>query len=932
MDLPTGTVTFLFTDIEGSTRLWDAFPDDMRRALTMHDAIVTDAVTSRGGHLVKQTGDGVFAAFDSAIDACLAAADAQDGLAAAMWPAAVETVAVRMALHTATIEPSGDDYHGSDVNRVARIEASGHGGQILVSSTTHALVGDAAPGGVEFTDLGSHLLRGLTAPERLYQMSLPGRRSTFPPLRTASAIATSLPEFPTTFVGRDVEIADVVSALENPACRVLTLVGPGGIGKTRLAVAVAAQASERLGIASHFLSLVSITDVSDVVKALGDSVEFTFDIHISAQISEKAQLFDRLRSQPLLLVLDNLEHLSGVGSLVAEMSAAIPSLSILATSRAQLDIAAEWRYEVAGLGNHGAGDAVELFVDRALRAGSRLDPEMHRQTIESLATWLGGMPLAIELAAAWAAVLTPSEILDEVRADAGLLQSSASDAPDRHRSIRRIFEQSWSRLPEGLRPVYARLAVFAAPFDRAAAEAVAGASLLDLAQLTKRSMLSKHQLEKYALHPLLREFAAEQPEAQDPDLAARYARHYHEALMQRAARLQGGPDQMAARDEVAEMIDHIRAASEIWVDGLSDEDATEAIRTLHEFYFLHSWVDEAAHFRRLRDRYEQVFGDGAAEREAYLWVRVIQAAAEESFSTPDELAAMLDPVEEPWRNRGGAGLAVWLTAKGVESALRGDYPASIEYYEEALEAGGDTTPLLDGVHAAWHGWSHLQLGHVAEADRIFDAGLAAATEAGHYLGRAFLLSKYGLAAEAQGDHERAAQLHHEGREIFVKAGDLGGQGYTLSRLSWSYYLQGNFETARRYALDGLAKFEEINHRWGIAVSYGRLGLAELELGHVEAACAAFLTCLRRAQDAGLVEQQHYAVTGLGRVLAREGHEAGARILSFEAAAEGNPYAEFARMGLGDVPEGARTDPEPDIDLSSVTEMAVAAVAGLTGSR
>ena len=719
MDLPTGTVTFLFTDIEGSTRLWDAFPDDMRRALTMHDAIVTEAVTSRNGHVVKQTGDGVFAAFDSAINACLAAADAQDGLAAATWPAAVETVAVRMALHTATVEPSGGDYHGPDVNRVARIEAAGHGGQILVSAATRALVGDTAPGGAEFTDLGSHLLRGLGTPERVYQMSLPGRPGVFPPLRTASAIKTRLPDFPTTFVGRKTEIADVVSTLEDPACRVLTLVGPGGIGKTRLAVAAAARASERSGIASHFLGLASITDVSDVVKALGDSIDFTFDIHISAQISERSQLFDRLRSQPLILVFDNLEHLRGIGGLLAEMSAEIPSLSILATSRTHLDIAAEWRYEVVGLDSDETGDAVALFVDRARRAGSTVDPEADRQTIETLATRVGGMPLAIELAAAWAGMLTPAEILDEIGTDAGLLQSSASDAPDRHRSVRHVFEQSWSLLPDDLKPVYARLVVFAAPFDRAAAAAVAGASLPDLAQLAKRSLLSKHGLDKYALHPLLREFAAEQPEARDPDLATRYARYYHEALMQRAGQLRGGPGQMEARDEVAEILDHIRAASEIWIEGLSEEEAVATMRTLHEFYFLHSWVDEAVHFRRLRERYEQAFGAGAADRESYLWVRVIQATAEVSFSTPDELDAMLDPVEAAWRDRGGAGLSVWLTAKGIQSALRGDYPASIGYYEEALETGGDTSPLHDGLHAAWHGWSHLQLGNVQEADRIF---------------------------------------------------------------------------------------------------------------------------------------------------------------------------------------------------------------------
>jgi tetratricopeptide (TPR) repeat protein len=269
-----------------------------------------------------------------------------------------------------------------------------------------------------------------------------------------------------------------------------------------------------------------------------------------------------------------------------------------------------------------------------------------------------------------------------------------------------------------------------------------------------------------------------------------------------------------------------------------------------------------------------------------------------SFATPDELAEMLAPIEEAWRERGGLGLRYWLSTKGVELALRGEYEASLLLYDEASAMAGETTPLFDGIHHSWLGWSHLQLGNVEAAAATFDAGLVAATEAGHYLGRAFLLSKYGLAAEAEGDHERAARFHHEGREIFVKAGDLGGQGYTLSRLSWSYYLQGDFEAARRYALDGLAKFEEINHRWGIAVSYGRLGLAELELGNVQEAVEAFLACLHRAREAGFKEQQHYAVTGIGRILAKAGrHEEAVSILSFEAVAEGNPYAEFARMGL-----------------------------------
>ncbi|MEX1279602.1 MAG: AAA family ATPase, partial [Acidimicrobiia bacterium] len=307
--LPSGTVTFLFTDIEGSTRIWDAFPDEAREALGIHDRIVGEAVTRNGGHLVKHTGDGIFAAFDAAGGAVAAAAQAQAGIASAPWPDVVGTLGVRMAVHTATIEPTEGDYHGSDVNRVARIEASAHGGQVLLSATASALAAHDLPDGCELVDLGHHLLRGLGEPERIHQLSVPGLRAAFPPLRTSSTLETRLPRPTTSFVGRRAELEEVVDLVSGSDTRLVTLLGPGGIGKTRLAIEAARQASERTGVPAHFFSLDGIRSTGDVVKALGDSLGFVFDIHISAQIPEQTQLFDRLAAQPLLLVLDNLEHL-----------------------------------------------------------------------------------------------------------------------------------------------------------------------------------------------------------------------------------------------------------------------------------------------------------------------------------------------------------------------------------------------------------------------------------------------------------------------------------------------------------------------------------------------------------------------------------------------------------------------------------------------
>lgn len=923
-NLPRGTVTFLFTDIEGSTQLWDAFPDDMRFALGMHDAIVSNAVGGHGGHVVKQTGDGVFAAFASAIDAGRAAIAVRQGLSTADWPSAVQSLSIRMALHTGSIEPEGGDYHGPDVNRVARIEASAHGGQTLVSATTAALITRAGLPSVELIDLGTHLLRGLSDPERIYQLSVPGHRAVFPPLRTASSIETCLPTFPTSFFGRRLEIAEITDTLADPACRLLTLIGPGGIGKTRLAVEAAAAFATRTGVPAHFLSLVGIAEAAQAVKTLADSIGFTFDIHISAQIPEKAQLLDRLRSQQLLLVLDNLEHLAGIGELIAEMIAEVPSLLVLATSRIHLDASAEWRYEVRGLDDRDTRDGAALFVDRVRRAGGSVDPEADRPVIEALAARLGSMPLAIELAAAWGAMLSPAEIAKEIETDLGILETSTVDTQSRHRSIRSVFEHSWRLLPDDLKPTYARLSVFRAPFDRTAAEGITGASLGDLAQLSKRSLISRHGIDGHSLHPLLREFAAEQAEARDPQLASRFARFYWDFLIDRASQLQGGPDQMLARDEVAGALDHLRAAADHWVEHSSDADTTAAIRALHEFYFIHSWVEQSIHFKAMMGRFDEVYGAGAIHREAYLWASVLHALNEVSFSTPDENAALLAAIEAPWRERGGDGWAIWLLAKGIEHALRGDYQASLAAYEESLDAADQWTPVFNGMHSAWCGWSYLQMGEVDKATDVFDRGLEKATTDGHYLGRAFLLSKYGLAAEAAGDHLRAAELHHEGREIFVKAGDIGGQGYTLSRLSWSHYLRGEYETARRYALEGLAMFEVINHRWGIAVSYGRLGLAEVGLNRIPEALGHFLTCLHKAREAGLIEQQHYAITGIGTALAHIGHhDQAAALLEFEADHQSNPYAGFAVAALAGVPPEARGNTTIEgLDLDDVIRLTI----------
>ncbi len=888
-NLPAGTVTFLFTDVEGSTRMWDVFPDDMRVALALHDDAVTSAVAAHGGCVVKHTGDGLFLAFASAQQAFACAVDAQRRLSAADWPDVIGPLGVRMALHTADAEPVDGDYHSPEVNRVARIEAAGHGGQVLLSDAARAFITDL-PQGVSVRDLGEHALRGISRPERIHEASIEELRTVFPPLRTASAIPGHLPAFSTSFVGRGRELADLVDIVTEPESRIVTLLGPGGIGKSRLGVEVARAAAPRIGAVAHFLSLEAITDPGHIVKALADSIDFTLDLHVSAAVSERTQVFDRLRTQPLVLVLDNLEHLPGAGPLLADMVAELADLTIIATSRERIGVSAEQVVTVEGL--DWEQDALALLVQRARQAGGEVDESAPEAA--HLVALVGGMPLAIEMAAAWTPLLDLAEINTEIGRDLDFLSSSAADVPDRHRSVRAVFDQSWRRLEPGAREALAAISIFVAPFSREAALEVAGASLPILATLVNGSLLRRHPLAgTYSLHPLLREFATDHLTSRRP-VEERYARYFLAGLAAQRERL-AGRDQIAARDELVEELDHLRFAVGWGMGHLPDDEMYDLVAAFGELLFIHSWADQAVDLHRLAVLGEEAFGQvGARDRKSYLLARAMEAITQANFLPPDDVEAILAPVLASTTDADGLARATALTARGVVEEYRNDSAAAIEWYERAAAIEMPHNPLCSSVLGSWYGWAHLQIGNAQEARRIFQAALARAESDGFEIGRAYLLSKLGTAADGIGEHRQAVEYHHEGREIFVKAGDIGGQGYTLSRLSWSHNSMGNWDLARRYGLEGLEKFEEMNHRWGIAVSNGRVGLAEIELGLLDSAAHRFLETLRIAEESGLPDQLHYGVIGVGRLLHAVGDDrAAARLLAGSAAAERNPYRDIA---------------------------------------
>src|SRR5918912_3333037 len=531
--LPTGVVTLLFTDVEGSTRLLQELGDGYGEALHEHRRRLRAAFAEHEGVEVDTQGDAFFVVFARASNAVAAAAHCQRALAGG-------PIRVRMGLHTGEPRLTKEGYVGLDVHKGARIAAVGHGGQVLLSQSTRALV-DA-----DVRDLGVHRLKDLSAPERIYQLEIDGLPDEFPLLKTIEAGMKNLPVPRTSFVGRAAELEAIDRLLEDPRCRLLTLVGPGGAGKTRLALEAAARRVDRYPHGVHFVPLASVASPEFLAPALAESIQFAVDGAHSG-FSAQDQLLDYLSERSTLLVLDNFEHLVEGAGFLSEVIERAPQVELLTTSRERLNVQSEWVFDVDGLGlaenGNGTASAVRLFVERAEQVvpGFALDDAGYSQVLR-ICRLVDGMPLGIELAASWASVLSCAEIADEIEGSIDFLATSMRDVPERHRSLRAAIDQSWRLLTDEQRSAFSRLSVFRGSFDRSAAVAVTGADLRLLSELAAKSLLRRPDFGRFELHELLRQYAAEQlrlsPD-EEADARERHARHYATMLLERKAPLMG---------------------------------------------------------------------------------------------------------------------------------------------------------------------------------------------------------------------------------------------------------------------------------------------------------------------------------------------------------------------------------------------------------
>lgn len=764
MRLPTGTVTFLRTDVEGSMGHARALGSAWDAVNAEHHALLRDAIGARDGTVVRTEGDAVFAVFPEAATAVGAAVAAQQALTARPWPTEAP-FRVRMGLHTGEAHLAGDDYGGFDVNRAARVAAVGHGGQIILSGPTYELVGDALPPGCATRELGRYVLKDVPRPERLFQLEVAGLPSDFPPLRAGQATIGNLDERLTSFVGRDRELGDLMELAAHS--RLLTLTGPGGIGKTSLAVEFARRVEADYADGAWFVPLAPIDDPAAVPGQIARSIGL-FD---GPTRSAADALPTFLAERSLLVVLDNFEHVMEAVDVIPSLLRAAPGLRLLVTSRAPLHLTGEQEVPLAPLGRTDPGAAARLFGERARAVRPGWEPGPDATVVDEICALLDGLPLGVELAAARVGLLPLPAIRDRLAARLPLPGSGPRDAPLRQRTLEGAVAWSHDLLDPTLQRVLHRLSVFDGGFADEQAAAVAGEhggdDLLDaLWTLVDQSLVERDPWQaglRFRLLQTVRAFAAGRlaDAGATEDARRRHADAFLELALE-AKRREFTMERAAWLDRLAADEANLRAAVR-W--SLETDDADRALRLVAALWRFWQADGHLAEGRELTDRVLAMPG------------------AQESTA------------ERMWALGAAGSLAYW----------QGEMVATRERYEAQVESArslGDQAGIADAL---------FNLAHVEYIDAAdAEAGRRAISEAldryraiGDESGVARVEWALGNAAMDGGDVDQALEIFRASRERFIELGDPQYAHMTAASLAWAEFRAGEVPAAIHWALIGM---------------------------------------------------------------------------------------------------------------------------------
>jgi predicted ATPase/class 3 adenylate cyclase len=888
-DLPTGTVTFLYTDIEGSTRRWEEQPAAMKAAVARHDDLLGDAIAAEGGQVFRRMGDGFCAVFTTAPAAVAAALRAQRALHAGPWDAP-GPVPARMALLSGVGEVRDGDYIGAHLNRIARLLAAGHGGQTLLAQSTFDLVRDTLPAGASVRDLGEHRLRDLQRPERIYQLVTVDLPADFPPLRTLETFPNNLPIQLTSFIGREREVAEITRLLSTT--RLLTLTGSGGTGKTRLALQVAADALESFADGAWLAELAPLADP--------DLVPHTVAAAVGAREESSrpllATLIEHLRARRLLLLLDNCEHVIDACARMADaLLRACPQVVILASSREPLGIAGEAPYRVPSLSLPSAEqpptvatlaryEAMRLFVERAQNVQPTFAlTEQNASAVADICRRLDGIPLALELAAARVRVLAVEQVAQRLDNRFRLLTGGSRTALPRQQTLRALIDWSYELLTEAERVLLRRLAVFVGGWTLEAAEEVCSGDGVDkdevldlLTRLVDKSLVlveDQHGAARYRLLETVRQYARDRLlEAGEAEVVR--GRHLDWFLrLAEDAWSEGwqGTGPGKAPESLPD-IDNLRAALEwsrtttsdetelrlaagmlfIWIFGSCMSEGRRALkqalarsdpsqRTRARARALHgaaqmagmqtdlaegrAWIDECITIYR-------ELGDKPGLAHALMGLARWQGLFNdpEMRSTLAEGTALMREVGDKW----GLGMATFLS--GDAALERGEYAEARSSFMEGLDhwrATGDTqmatNPLISLARVA------CAEGDYATATAYAEEGLALRREQGLKWALAIALNSLGEVERCKGDDQRATLLFEESLAQYRDIDDSAGVAWSLHNLGHVALNTGDTRRAATLFAESVGIRRQTSYQLGIAAGVAGLAGVAAQIGQPERA-------------------------------------------------------------------------------------------------
>lgn len=833
MSLPSGTVTFLFTDIEGSTGLWEKFPEEMKTALAKHDSILKESVKSNNGQLIKTTGDGVHAVFSTAIDAIGASIIAQRAFQTSeFFKNSEASIKVRMGLHTGEAEVRDGDYYGGTLNRASRIMAVGYGGQILISETTLQISQEHLPEGVSVLDLGNHQLKGLIKSERIFQVSTPNLQQEFPPLKSQSHPTNNLPAQLTSFIGRERELAETASRLEG--VRLLTLIGPGGTGKTRLSIQLG---SQFLSIFEDGVWLVEFAPIADPSQIL-QTIASTFEIGEVPGLPLNTLVYDYLREKHLLIILDNCEHLVEASAKVAdELLHVAPNIKIIASSREALGINGETVYRVPSLSlpdqdevtkEAAVGcESVQLFVERASAANRKFQlTEENASSVAQICSRLDGIPLAIELAASRITIFSPEQIASRLDDRFKLLTGGSRTALPRQQTLRALIDWSYELLTEDERALLRKLSVFAGGWTFEAAETIC--SNVDvfehLPKLINKSLVTVNNEgdePRYFLLETIRQYARDKllENGEGEGTRDRHLAYYLKMAETARPELLKRAHELEWLTRLETEYDNLRAAIE-W--GLSIEPFTvmRMVQLLTFFMITKSHTGEGHHWGE--EALKQITGRKPLNTEENEYIgRLLATMSVFSFSMgdnrttrieADQAIDLLRSTDDKWN------LALTLGFRASADFLTGNAEVAIKAMQEAIrlaEELGDNY-VLGAVLSSASRVEAFAKGDYAKAYEVHEKACELLKEDGNRWMYAITLYGLGNIAIALKEFETARNKFNLAMQIMQELGSKRNVTMIKSDLAHILRYEGNYSQAMSSYRETLLEWQRIGHRAAVA--------------------------------------------------------------------------------------------------------------------